>query len=224
MLPDIFKGIKGAIFDMDGTIVDSMKLHKKVWQEIAAKYGRKMSLEETSDKMHGINSEILERIFPDKLTESGKQKIADEKENLFRKRFDPENNMIKGLVPLLQQLKYAGVPCALGSAAPPENVDFVFDTLGIRPFFKGVIHEDHVVAGKPNPDVFIKAAALLGMPPEQCVVFEDSTSGAEAGAAAGCKVIVLLTSKSKADFDGTPGIIGYCKHYKALLEQPERKR
>src|SRR5690349_19754225 len=98
MLPDLFKDIRGAIFDMDGTIVDSMKLHKKVWQEIAEKYGRKMSLQETSEMMHGINSEILERIFPDKLTEQGKQKIADEKENLFRKRFDPENNVIKGLI------------------------------------------------------------------------------------------------------------------------------
>jgi beta-phosphoglucomutase len=224
MLPDLFKDIRGAIFDMDGTIVDSMKLHKKVWQEIAKKYGRKMSLQETSDMMHGINSEILERIFPDKLTEQGKQKIADEKENLFRKRFDPEQHVIKGLIQLLQQLKYAGIPCAIGSAAPPENIDFVLDALGIRAFFKGVIHEDHVVAGKPNPDVFIKAARLMNVPVNDCVVFEDSTSGAEASAAAGSKTIVLLTSKSRDDFDGTPGIIGYCKNYGSLLEMAERER
>jgi HAD superfamily hydrolase (TIGR01509 family) len=209
---------------MDGTIIDSMKLHKKVWHEIATKYGSTLSLKEIADKLHGINHEILERIFPGKLTELGKQRIADEKENLFRKRFDPEHNVIEGVVPFLQSLKYANIPCVLGSAAPPENIDFVFDTLGIRSFFTGVVHEDHVTGGKPNPDVFIKAAALISVPIHECVVFEDSTSGAEASAAAGSKTIIVLTSKTKSDFEGIPGIIGYIRNYKNLLTQPGRER
>jgi HAD superfamily hydrolase (TIGR01509 family) len=208
--------MRGAIFDVDGTIVDSMKLHLKVWQEIAERYGCSLTIKEVSEKAHGINDEILERIFPGVYSDEEKQKIADEKESLFRELFDPEEHVIKGFIHFIDGLKKRNIPMVIGSAAPKENIDFFTTALGVKDYFKGAIHEDDVVAGKPNPDVFLQAAKEINVPIQDCIVFEDSTSGAEASFRAGSKTIVLLTTKSKSDFKEIPNIMAFVKDYTEL--------
>lgn len=213
---DILQQMRGAIFDVDGTIVDSMTLHMKVWQEIAKRYGCELSIKEVSEKAHGINDEILERIFPGQFSQEEKQKIADEKESFFRQLFDPEEHVIKGFIQFLDALKKKKIPMIIGSAAPKENIDFFTTTLGVQDYFKGAIHEDDVIAGKPNPDVFLQAAEEINVSIEDCIVFEDSPSGADASYRAGSKTIVLLTNKSKSDFKDFPNIIAFIKDYTEL--------
>ncbi len=213
---NFLSSFRGFIFDIDGTMIHSMKIHLKVWQMILEKYGISMSIKEIGEKASGINPEIVKRLFGHHLTEAEIDKIADEKEILFRKSFDPEEDVVKGFIQYIQQLKKQGLPIVIGTAAPPENVDFFIDSLGIREFFTGAIHEDDVKKGKPSPEVFLKAAKLINIPIEECVVFEDSPTGAEASAHAGSQTIVLLTSKSRSDFDDIPNIIGFINDYTEL--------
>lgn len=217
-LKDLMNEMRGAIFDIDGTMVDSMQLHLEVWYEIARKYGSKLSLKEVGEKAYGINPEIMERIFPGKYNDAQKDEIANEKEELFRQRFDPEKHVIKGFIHFLDALYLKGIPMVIGSAAPPENIRFFMNALGIGHYFKGEVHEDMVVEGKPNPDVFVKAAALIGIPTQDCIVFEDSTSGAEAAHHAGSKIIIVLSTKKKSDFDGIGGIIGFVDDFTELMD------
>lgn len=216
---DLLAAYKGFIFDIDGTIIDSMKVHLKAWQKTLENHGRHMSLKEVGEQAYGINPEIVKRILGDHLTEEEVEKISNEKETLFRNSFNPEEDVIKGFISFADELKKRNVPMVIGSAAPPENIDYFMDRLGIRHYFKGIVSEDHVQKGKPSPEVFIKAARELGMDPKDCVVFEDSPSGAEASAKAGSQTIAVLTTKSKSDFKEVPNVVDFIKDYTDLLEE-----
>jgi HAD superfamily hydrolase (TIGR01509 family) len=209
--------LKGVIFDVDGTIIDSMKVHMKAWQKIFSDYGYQMSIREVGEVAYGINPEIVRRVMGN-LTDEIVEKISNEKEEWFRSAFDPEEDVIKGLVPFLEMLQTKGIPMVVGSAAPPENIDYFMERLNIRFFFKGFIHEDDVSRGKPSPEVFLKAARTIGMDIRDCVVFEDSTSGAEASAEAGSSTVIVLSSKSEKDFADIPSIVRFIKNYEELLE------
>jgi beta-phosphoglucomutase len=103
-----------------------------------------------------------------------------------------ENKLVPGVRRFLDL--YHHMPMAVASNAEPENVNFLLDGAGLRKYFKAVVDGHQVARPKPHPDVYLLAAQLLGAEPERCVVFEDSHSGAEAGVAAGMKVIGLSTT------------------------------
>ena len=111
----------------------------------------------------------------------------------------------------------------IGSAAPSANIDFFMKRLGVGHYFKGFIGEEDVKHGKPSPEVFKKAVQLLDLPPQDCIVFEDSTKGAEAASKAGIKTIAVLSTKSKVDFKDHPDVIGFIKDYTELLEDQSEK-
>ena len=108
--------------------------------------------------------------------------------------------MERGIEPLpgvrewLEALAKEGVPCAIGSSTHRENIEMVLDVLGLTDFFTGIIASADVGHGKPHPEVFLKAAGLIGCLPEECVVFEDAHVGIEAGRAGGMKVVALATT------------------------------
>jgi len=216
---ELLEAYKGFIFDIDGTIIDSMKVHLKAWQKTLENHGLNLSLKEVGEKAYGINPEIIKRTLGDHLSEGEIEKIANEKETLFRSSFNPEEDVVKGFIHFADELKKWNLPMVVGSAAPPENIDYFMDRLGIRHYFKGIVSEDHVQKGKPAPEVFIKAAKLINLPPEDCVVFEDSPSGAEASAKAGSYTIAVLTTKSESDFKEVPNVIDFIKDYTDLLEE-----
>lgn len=213
---DILLPFKGYIFDIDGTMIHSMKLHVKAWQKTLEKYGKPMSLKEVGEVTYGINPEIVRRVFRNKISEEEVEQIANDKEKLFRDSFDPEEDVVKGFIRFIHATKEKGIPMVIGSAAPPQNIDFFMERLGIGHFFEGRVHEDDVRKGKPSPEVFLKAAAIINVPANDCVVFEDSPTGAEASASAGCKTIVLTTSKSKSDFKEITDIVAYVDDYTEL--------
>jgi beta-phosphoglucomutase-like phosphatase (HAD superfamily) len=87
-----------------------------------------------------------------------------------------------------------GVRCAVASSTHRENIETIFDVIGVRPFFDAVVTAEDVSHGKPDPEVFVKSAERIGCPPGRCVVFEDAHVGIEAGLAAGAKVIAVATT------------------------------
>ena len=193
--------MKGIIFDMDGTMVDNMMIHNKAWQEELQNHGIHMSMEEVIEKVHGVNIEILERLFGDRFTPEERVHISIQKEIAYQKLFLPELKLIDGLAEFLEAAKAANIPMAIGSAAPPENVDFVLDNLNLRHYFKAIYHSGNVDKGKPNPEVYHKAAAGMGLQSSECFVFEDSLTGAATAKNADCPTIILTTVHQAEEFE-----------------------
>lgn len=195
------------IFDMDGTMVDNMMTHHRGWQKTLAVYGLDLTLEEVMATCHGKNMEIIERLFPGKYNAEERERISFEKESWYRSIFLPELKLIAGLAELLETAQKNGIPMGIGTAAPKENVDFALDNLGIRHYFQAVIDGDDVKKGKPDPEVFFKVADKLGVPYAECLVFEDSPTGAKTALNAGMKAIILTTTHRAEEFAEIPSVL-----------------
>ncbi|MCC7465203.1 MAG: HAD family phosphatase [Saprospiraceae bacterium] len=203
------------IFDMDGTMVDNMMTHHRGWQMTLAKYGLDFTLEEVKATCHGKNVEIIERLFPGMSREES-ERISAEKEAWYRSIFLPELKLLPGLPEFLEAAHTAGIPMGIGTAAPKENVDFVLDQLRIRHYFRAVVHAEDVAKGKPEPEVFFKVADQLGVPYAQCLVFEDSPTGAKTALNAGMKAIILTTTHHPEEFDGIPSVLRCVSDFRRL--------
>ena len=208
--------MKGIIFDMDGTMVDNMMVHHRAWKVKLASLGLEMTLEEVMEKVHGVNVEILERLFGDRFTLEDRIRISDEKEQEYRRIFLQDLKPIDGLIPFLDQLKAKGVPMAVGTAAPPENADFVMDNLQLRDYFEGVFHAKSVAKGKPDPEIFEKAAASMQLEAKDCLIFEDSLTGIETARRAGASAVVVTTTHKKEEFAKFPNVIKFIDDFVGL--------
>lgn len=201
---------------MDGTMVDNMMAHHRAWQTRLAQAGLDLTLDEVVARCHGRNDEILLRLFGDRFSADERQQISREKEAQYRATFRPQLKLINGLPEFLQAAFDLGIPMGIGTAANIENVDFVLDTLNIRHFFGAILCEQDVVKGKPDPEVFLKAADALGVPRAQCLVFEDSPTGARAARNAGMKAVILTTTHQRAEFAEFETVAAFAADYTSL--------
>jgi beta-phosphoglucomutase family hydrolase len=207
---------KAIIFDMDGTMVDNMMIHHRAWQKTLAELGLELTIEEVKEQIHGINEEILARLFGDRFTPAERHEIAAAKEAAYREIFLPELALLPGLQSFLDEVHHHGIPMAIGTAAPPENVDFVLDNLGLRPYFQAVFHAESVSRGKPDPEVFLAAAAAMGVPIQDCLVFEDSVTGAEAARRAPAPAVIITTTHALEEFAHFDHITAFLTDYQGV--------
>jgi len=184
-----------AIFDMDGTMVANTPYHYKTWQTLYRKYSLgELSSETYKAEISGVPiMDTVSSLFPD-ADEETLRSIAREKEQLYREIYKPFIAPVNGLENLLTELKDGGVKLAMASSASMDDIDFVLRYVKVRQYFDIIIDGNRVSKGKPNPQIFLKAAADLHMRPEDCIVFEDSIAGIKAGNAAGMKVIGVTTA------------------------------
>ena len=183
-----------AIFDMDGVIVDNMSYHARAWEEFFNRYNPPMEFEEFMQHFGRTNRDLFGVLFDRELSEDEVVRYGEEKEALYREVYAPHVKPVPGLIDFLKALKEQGVLTAVATSAPRVNLDFVFDHLPIQPFFDAAVDSSDVTIGKPNPEIFLKAAAKLDCTASQCVVFEDSFAGIQAGKNAGMKVVGVATS------------------------------
>lgn len=187
--------IKGAIFDMDGTLVANSPVHIRAFEIFCDRYGVRDWKEKLGQAFGMGNDDILRLIMPQEvILEKGLAALADEKEAIYREIYAPEIEPMPGLVALLGMLREAGVRCAVGSSGCRANVDFVLEKCGIESFFEAKINGDMVTRCKPDPEIYLAAAAALGLEPAECVVFEDAKAGIESAQRAGVGRIVALAS------------------------------
>ena len=181
-------------------MVDNMMVHHRAWQRKLAALGLDLTLEEVRQSIHGINEEILERLFGDRFSPEERRRIAWEKEAEYRDIFLSELRLVPGLEAFLKSALQAGIRMGIGTAAPHENVQFVLENLHLRPLFGSVIDASQVIKGKPDPEVFLRVAEELGAEPADCVVFEDSPTGAEAARRAGMQAVIITTTHTAGEF------------------------
>jgi beta-phosphoglucomutase len=184
-----------AIFDMDGTLIDNTPYHFKSWQALFKKHDMgSLTLETYRTEISGVPIiETLRRLFGKDYDEAGLHALLEEKESYYREIYAPFLAPINGLENFLTALKDAGIKMAIASSATVEDIDFVLNKIPIRDDFEAIIDGSRVSKGKPNPQIFLKAAEEMKARPEDCVVFEDSLAGIKAANAAGMKVVGITT-------------------------------
>jgi beta-phosphoglucomutase family hydrolase len=186
--------IRALIFDMDGVIIDSNPVHRIAWAEYTSRQGVHMT-EAMQQRMYGRrNDEIIRDFLGANLSDSEVFAHGAAKEKLYREMMKAraETSLVPGIREFL--LRHSNLRFGLATNAEPPNVDFVLDTTGLRRFFPVIVNGHEVTNPKPHPEIYLRAAGLLGVPPAECVVFEDSYTGVEAGRAAGMRVVGISTT------------------------------
>ena len=184
-----------VIFDMDGVLVDSYHAHARSWQMMAAERGLTMTAAQFDATFGRTSREIIAAIWPE--GEYGEEEVAAmdaRKEAAFRELLAQDFCPMPGVERLLAGLFGGGLPIAVGSSGPPENVDRVLSLLGTRPLLASIVTGMDVTRGKPDPQVFLLAAQRLGVPPQRCVVVEDAPLGIRAAHAAGMAGVGLAST------------------------------
>jgi beta-phosphoglucomutase len=206
---------KAFIFDLNGTMIDDMKYHSAAWYSILNDdLNASLTQEEVNRQMYGKNEELLDRIFGEgHFTKAQVAEISAKKEQSYQAAFRPYLQLISGLPALLEKAKKHEILMAIGSAAIPFNIDFVLDNLHIRHYFGAIVSADDVTVSKPDPETFLKAARILGVSPETCIVFEDAPKGVEAAERAGMSSIVLTTMHEMEEFQRYPNVLRYIADY-----------
>ncbi|TGK81964.1 HAD family phosphatase [Leptospira noumeaensis] len=190
---------KGFIFDMDGVVVDNHTFHFKAWMEFSKKYNFPLNSEIYRDTFNGKTNADLFRMIFGNISDQKCKEYGDEKESWYQTLYKKEMKPHTGLVEYLDFLKAQNVKIALGTSAPPMNVDFTLDNLSLRHYFDVIIDGSKVEKGKPDPQVYELCAKELGLAPKDCVVFEDSLAGLQSGKAAGCSIIGVATSHTEQE-------------------------
>ncbi len=186
--------LTAAIFDMDGVIVDNMAFHKKAWERFFLKYRPVMSLEEFMQHFGRTNKDLFEVLFQRTISVEEEDRWGREKEALYREAYAPFVKPVVGCVEFLRVLRAHAVCTAVATSAPRINLDFILEHIPIKGYFDALADSSWVTRGKPDPEIYLKAAAELDCPPEACVVFEDSFAGIRSGQNAGMKVVALATT------------------------------
>jgi beta-phosphoglucomutase-like phosphatase (HAD superfamily) len=209
---------KAFIFDMNGTMIDDMAYHAKGWYNILSNdLGSTLTFEEVNREMYGKNSELLERVFgKGKFTQAEMDFWSIEKEKRYQAAYLPQLKLISGLQQFFDAAYAAEIPMSIGSAAIPFNINFVLDNLHLHKYFKAIVSADDVAVSKPHPETFTKAAELMGVAPENCIVFEDAPKGVEAAQNAGMPCVVLTTMHEAEEFSQYNNIICFIKDYSQL--------
>jgi len=196
------------IFDMDGTLVHNMPTHNQAWQDTLAEAGVQINQDEFNRATTGKKTaEILRLMLGAHLSDSEVAYWSDRKEALYRERFACCREPLPGLLDFLEQARAMGLPMAVATAAPPENITFVLDELDLRRFFNVIIGGNQIQHGKPDPEIFLKAAEEMGVAPSVCLVFEDAMGGIEAARRAGMQAVLICTTMTPQDVAGMAHVL-----------------
>ena len=184
-----------VIFDMDGVLVNSNPFHLAKWVDFLNHHQIGYKEEELPELILGKRNDTAFRHFfgPD-ITKEESKVLSEELEGAFRKAFGPHAKPLPGLDALIKECHAAGIPMAVASSAMRKNIDFVVDALGYRPYFRSIVSGDEVTHAKPDPEIYLKAAAFLGIEPADAVAFEDSYVGIGAVKNAGIKCVAIAST------------------------------
>lgn len=195
------------IFDMDGVIADSNPYHKIALRQFCEQHGYRLTETDLREKIYGrTNKDWIPAVFGE-IDPERVRAFAQEKEALYREIYAPHIQPVPGLVEFLEKLEQAGIPRAVATSAPRENVDFTLEKTATMRFFDVILDESFVSKGKPDPEIYRKTVAALGLPPERCIVFEDSFAGVEAARAAGSRVVAITTTHTREEFPSADIVI-----------------
>ena len=184
--------IKAAIFDLDGVIIDTAHYHYIAWKRLASEFNINLTIEQ-NERLKGVSRmrslEIILELGNIKLTEEEKEKLATRKNAWFIEYIEsirPEE-IFPGVKELIHAMKEKRIKIALASSS--KNAARVVELLKIGSLFDAIVDGTMITNTKPHPEIFLLAASKMGVPPAECVVFEDAEAGVEAALAGGMKCV-----------------------------------
>ncbi|MEO7392345.1 MAG: HAD family phosphatase [Ramlibacter sp.] len=206
------------IFDMDGTMVDSMPWHQKSWIEFIRRHGVELDVAELMRRTTGRTGvECMREVFERSLDETEALALIHEKEEIYRELFAPVFSEVGGFRSFASQAMARGLKLGVGTAGDRDNIAFTFDHLKMDPPPHAVVGGDEGLPGKPEPAIFLEAARRLSVQARQCIVFEDAPFGIEAARRAGMRAVAVCTSHEPGELAG-PHVVAQVRDYHELTK------
>jgi beta-phosphoglucomutase len=190
--------LKACIFDLDGVIVDTAKYHYLAWKRLADQLGVFFN-EDINERLKGVSRtdslEIILELSKSVYTRDEKAELASRKNQWYVDYISMMTpaEILPGSFEFINEIKKARIKVAIGSAS--KNTPLILERLGLRELFDAVADGNIVKKAKPDPEVFLKAAEMLGVKNKECVVFEDAAAGVKAALNAGMKCVGIGSQK-----------------------------
>jgi len=217
--------MKAFLFDLDGTLIDSMPHHQSAWDAWYARRGLTMNAADFFASTAGrSNAEILADLFPSHSIEQHLA-MADEKETIYREFAAQSLALIGGARAFVDTARAGGLRMAVCTASTLPNMALAFQLHGIDGWVEHVVSPADVTSGpgpavplrgKPHPDIFLEAAKRLGIAPQDCIVFEDAPLGVEAARRAGMQAVALTTTLAAEHFAEFDNLIAIAPDFTTL--------
>ena len=193
---------RAVLWDVDGTLIDSSEYHYQTWRETLLCEGCKLTRADFMRSFGKRNDMVVRGFLGDTVRVSDIERISEAKEARYRALVHTRGiKLLPGVGVWLRRLRAGGWCQAIASSAPPLNIEAILAATNLTHHFDALVSADEVEHGKPDPQIFLLAAGKLGIPPQRCVVVEDSPAGIEAGRRAGMSTIGVLTSQHELTAD-----------------------
>ena len=189
--------IKGVIFDMDGTIVDSLPFHYKAWKIFFNENKVENFSEKLKDYKGGGTLDLMTAVYGDKFSRKELKIMTDDKEIIFREIYKNNVVPIMGFMEMFELIKSKNILVGIASNAIRKNVEMILSELKIYEKFDSIICGDEVKKGKPDPEMFNETVKRFNLKKEECLIFEDSVEGVLGAVNSKVDVVGITSSTSK---------------------------
>jgi beta-phosphoglucomutase-like phosphatase (HAD superfamily) len=208
--------VEAFIFDMDGTMIDSMPWHARSWVEFVARHGLALDVSDILARTTGrTGTECMRELFDRELSDAECQLLVHEKEEIYRAMFSDNFSEVAGFTAFAKAAVARGLKVAVGTAGDKGNIEFAMSRLKMDPLPLAIVGGDEGFNGKPTPAIFLEAARRIGIAPERCIVFEDAPFGIEAARRGGMRAVAVCSTHTAAELAG-PHVIAAVRDYNEL--------
>ncbi len=209
--------VEALIFDLDGTMIDSMPWHARSWLRFAHEHGLNVEIDDVMRRTTGRTGlECMRELFGQDLLEERAWELIAQKEEIYRDLFAPEFCEVAGFGEFAQQARSLGLKVGIGTAGDRYNIAFALSKLKMPRPPHAVVGGDEGLPGKPEPAIFLEAANQMDASAAGCIVFEDAPFGIEAARRAGMRAVALCTTHTAAQLAG-PHVIACARDYHELM-------
>ncbi len=190
--------MQGAIFDMDGLLLDTERIYQEAWNECAKNYVDQVNIE-VGRACAGSSGEQIQKVIQKYYPGIDGKALNNDVIQYYQEHVLDDLQLKKGVVEILKYFKFKGIKMAVASSSLEFIIRSNLEKVGILSYFDSIVSAQHVKRSKPNPDIFLKAAENLNLQAEACYVFEDAINGVKAGLNAGCKTIMIPDTQVPID-------------------------